>query len=148
MSAAVGSLFGPLGTQLGFGYEVARGAPKPLASYDYRGNRTGGELDFSSEYGDRDIVEYRDKAGNKQTSKASDFIANVLPELQRVGQEEDALALKQREQEAQQAALNQQDTALKTISRKKPKPKGGTILTSPLGLLGNSNSSAKTLIGA
>jgi len=148
MSARVGSLFGPLGTSIGLGNEAVRGAPTPLAAYDYRGNLTGGELDLSGEYGDRDVVEYMDKDGKKQTSKATDFIGNILPELQRVAKEEDALALKQKEQEAQQTALNQQDTALKTISRKKPKPKGGTILTSPLGLLGNSNSSAKTLIGA
>lgn len=42
----------------------------------------------------------------------------------------------------------QSDMALKTVSRLKPKPKGGTILTSPLGVIGNSASTGKTLIGA
>lgn len=149
MSAAVGSLFGPLGTQLGLANQVVNGGGAyTRAAYDYRGNVTSGELDLTKEYEDGDLVDYTDKAGKKHSAKANDFITNILPELQRVGQEEDALLMKQKEQEAQQTALNQQDTALKTISRKKPKPKGGTILTSPLGLLGNSNSSAKTLIGA
>lgn len=144
----VGSLFGPLGTQIGIGADIVGGGTTTRAAYDYRGNVVSGELDLGAEYGDGDLVDFTDKAGKKQSAKASDFITNILPELQAVGKAEDEAAAKQQEQLNQQTAINQQETALKTVSRSKPKPKGGTILTSPLGLLGNSNSNSKTLIGA
>lgn len=148
-SGGIGSLFGPLGTQIGLGKDVLSGGGAiTRAAYDYRGNLVSGELDLKGQYGGGDLVDYTDKAGKKQSAKASDFITNILPELQAVGKAEDEAAAKQQEALNQQTAINQQDTALKTVSKKKPKPKGGTILTSPLGLLGNSNSNAKTLIGA
>ena len=66
MSAAVGTLFGPFGKQLGLANQVVNGGGAyTRAAYDYRGNVTSGELDLSNlnETGTTD--NYTDKAGKK-----------------------------------------------------------------------------------
>ncbi len=119
------------------------------STVDYRGNKVSGNAFDDSAANEDDFINVVGKDQKVTQYRVGDFRQQgIYQQLKQTDQLETEQANQEKAVANERLVAAQNDMALKTVAKAKPKPKGGTILTSPLGVIGNSAGGGKTLIGA